>query len=71
MFGIEKRVKRVRDALIQAFQAKQIEIMAKYENLKPDQIPKHDLTRAMVMYDLAQILITLSVDKHPDDEKDG
>lgn len=70
MFGIEKRVKRVRDALIKAFQAKQVEIMTQYASTPPDQIPKHDLARAYILHDLATILANLSLEKHPEDDKE-
>lgn len=70
MFGIEKRVERVRLALIKALQAKSIQIMMAHADKTPEQIPKHDLARSMVLHDLAEILTHLRVEKHPDDEKD-
>lgn len=71
MFGIEKKVARVRDAMIKALQAKAVEIMQQYADKKPDQIPKDQLARAQVLMDLAGILTNLSIEKHPDDDKDG
>ena len=70
MFGIEKKVERVRQALIRALQAKSVEIMMLHSDKKPDQIPKHDLARGLVLHDLAEILTHLRVEKHPEDEKD-
>ena len=68
MFGVEKRVERVRQALIKAFQAKSVEIMMAHASKKPEDIPKHDLARSWVMRDLAEILTNLRVEKHPEDE---
>jgi hypothetical protein len=68
MFGVAKRVERVRVALVRALQAKSIEIMMKYADKKPEEIPKHDLARSMVLHDLAEILTNLHIDKHPEDE---
>lgn len=69
MFGIEKKVERVRMALVKAFQAKSIEIMTKHAAKKPEEIPRHDLARSMVLYDLAEILANLRIEKHPEDEE--
>lgn len=69
MFGMKKRVERVRQALIQALQKKSATIMMAYNNLKPEQIPKNELARAQVLYDLAEILANLFVEEHPDDDK--
>jgi hypothetical protein len=68
MFGVEKRVERVRQALIRAFQAKSIEIMTAHADKKPADIPRHDLARSMVLHDLAEILTNLRVEKTPEDE---
>jgi hypothetical protein len=70
MFGIEKRVKRLRDALIQALRAKSAQIMSLHATKKPEEIPRHDLARAMVLHDLAEILAHLVVEKHAEDEKE-
>lgn len=69
MFGIKEKVDRVRHALINAFRAKSIEIMTKHAAKKPEEIPKHDLARSMVLHDIAEILVNLRIDPHPDDEK--
>ena len=69
MFGIEKRVDRVRHALVQALKAKAVQIMSLHSDKKPELIPKNDLARSQVLLDLAEILTTLKVDKHPDDDK--
>lgn len=68
MFGIEKRVEQVRQALIRAFKAKSMEIMSKHATKKPEEIPKHDLARSMVFHDLAEILTRLVIPKHPEDD---
>lgn len=68
MFGVEKRVERVRQALIKAMQAKSVAIMSAHATLPPDKIPKHDLARSMVLHDLAEILTHLVVKPQPDDE---
>lgn len=70
MFGIEKRVERVRQALVRALQAKSVEIMMQHADKDPRDIPKHDLARSMVLHDLAQVLANLRVEKHPEDDKD-
>jgi len=68
MFGVEKRVERVRQALVQAFRAKSVQIMAKHADKKPEDIPRHDLARSMVFIDLAEILTNLRIEKKPEDE---
>ena len=68
MFGIEKKVERVRVALVRALQAKSMEIMMRYADKKPEEIPRHDLARGMILHDLAEILTNLRVEKHPEDE---
>ena len=70
MFGIEKKVTRVRLALVKALQTKSVEIMTKHADKKPEEIPRHDLARSLVLHDLAEILTNLRVEKHPEDEKD-
>ena len=68
MFGIEKKVERVRQALIHALRAKSIAIMTTHAAKKPEEIPRHDLARSMVLHDLAEILTHLLVEKHPEDD---
>jgi hypothetical protein len=68
MFGVEKKVERVRQALISALNAKSAEIMMKYTSKKPEEIPRHELARAMVLRDLAEILASLRIEKHPEDD---
>ena len=68
MFGVEKRVERVRQALVQAFRAKSVEIMTKHASKKPEDIPRHDLARSMVLLDLAEVLTNLRIEKKPEDE---
>lgn len=68
MFGmVEKRVARVRAALVKALQAKKIEIMVAHAEKKPEDIPWLDLARAMILGDIADIIRNLSVEEHPDD----
>jgi hypothetical protein len=69
MFGVEKRVERVRAALVRALQAKSLEIMTAHAALPPEQIPRHDLARALVLNDLAGILANLRVEKKPGDDE--
>lgn len=71
MFGVEKRVERVRQALVQAFRAKSIEIMTKHAAKKPEDIPRHDLARSMVLLDLAEVLTNLRIEKKPEDETEA
>ncbi len=61
MFGIEQKVERVRNALIQAMRLKSASIMKQHAAKHPDAIPKSDLARAMVLHDIAEILVHLSV----------
>lgn len=65
MFNIEKRVERVRHALIKAMRAKSIEIMTAHAAKQPQDIPKHDLARSMMLHDLAEILTNLRVEPLP------
>jgi len=69
MFGIEKKVERVRVALVRALQTKSVQIMMAHADKSPEQIPKHDLARSMVLHDLAEILANLHIGKHPEDDE--
>lgn len=69
MFGLTKKVERVRTALVHALKLKSIAIMNAHAQKKPEEIPKHDLARSMVLHDLAEILQNLHV-KHPENERD-
>ena len=70
MFGVEKRVERVRQALIRAFKAKSVEIMTTHASKPPEAIPRHDLARSLILLDLAEILVNLRVEKKPEDDED-
>jgi hypothetical protein len=70
MFGIEQKVERVRHALIKAMRAKSMEIMTAHAAKQPQDIPKHDLARSMILHDLAEILATLRVEPLPN-EREG
>jgi ribosomal protein S3AE len=71
MFGVERRVERVRQVLIQAFRAKMNEIMKKHAAKKPEEIPLVDLVRSMIFHDIAEILANLSIEKRPEDERES
>lgn len=73
MFGIEQKVERVRHALIKAMRAKSMEIMTSHATKSPQDIPKHDLARSMILHDLAEILVHLRVEPLPEErsERDG
>jgi hypothetical protein len=43
-------------------------IMTSHADKKPELVPRHDLARAMVLNDLAEILANLNVAKHPGDK---
>jgi hypothetical protein len=61
MFGIERKVERVRQALIHGMRAKSAAIMKVHAAKAPEAIPKSDLARAMVLQDLAEILVHLTL----------
>lgn len=65
MFGLDKHVERVRHALIKAMRAKGIEIQTKHADKTPEQIPRNDLARTQVLFDLADILLNLRVEPLP------
>ena len=69
MFGVKKKVERVRVALIQALRVKSARIMQVHASKPPEAIPKHDLARSMALLDLAEILESLRLEDHPDDDK--
>lgn len=69
MFGINKRVERVRVALITALLARSTAVMQLHASKNPSEIPKHDLARALVLRDIADILTHLRVEQVP--EEDG
>lgn len=63
LLGIEEKVARVRIALITACKAKGAEIMALHANKKAEEVPKNDLGRAQVLFDIAGILENLVLPK--------
>ncbi len=67
--GVKKRVERVRQALIRAFQAKAVKIMTMHATKRPEDIPRHDLARSMILHDLAEILTNLHVEDNPEDDE--
>ena len=67
MFGIEKRVKRVRDALVRSLKAKSFEIAQSHSNTDPTKIPWLDTARVIIFNDLAEIILTLQVEELPED----
>ena len=69
MFGVKKKVERVRAALVHALKAKSAKIMQVHASKSPGDIPKHDLARSMALLDLAEILESLRIEDHPDDDK--
>lgn len=69
MFGLEKRVLRVRAALVRDLKAKSAAIMLEHADKKPEDIPWLALARAMILGDVADILQNLVVKEHPDDNR--
>jgi len=68
MLGIEKRVKHLRDTLVEAFRQKSASIMHPYIQTRPEDVPRLELTRAMILRDVADILANLSVPEQAKDE---
>lgn len=68
MFGVKKRVENARQAIVQGLQKKSISIMQAYAHLPVEQIPKHDLARAMVLHDIAEVLLGIHVDDSADEK---
>lgn len=67
MFGVEKRVERVRTALVRALRAKSIQIMTQHADKAPDKIPWIDVARATILGDIADIVQKLGVEELPED----
>jgi hypothetical protein len=68
MFGVNKRIERVRVDLVRAFKAKSMEIMLKHSGVPPEKIPPIDVTRAMLLNDIADIILKLGVEEIPEDK---
>ena len=68
MLGIEKRVKHLRDTLVEAFRQKSASIMHPYIQTRPEDVPRLELTRAMILRDVADVLANLSVPEQAKDE---
>ena len=68
MFGVEKRVKRVRDALVRSLRAKSMEIARPHIGKDPTTIPWMDTAKAIILSDLAEIILTLQVEEIPEDK---
>lgn len=68
MLGIEKRVKNLRDTLVGAFRQKSASIMHPYIKTKPEDVPRLELTRALVLRDIADVLADLNVPGQAEDE---
>lgn len=70
MFGgmVEKRVERVRAALVRALKTKSFEIMTSHADKTPDKIPWMDVARATILNDIADIVQKLGVEELPEDK---
>ena len=68
MFGIEKRVKRVRDALVRSLKAKGMEIAQQHIGADPKTIPWMDTARVIILADIAEIILKLDVEELPEDK---
>lgn len=55
LFGIDERIEQIRVTLVRAFKQKSAAIMALYASKKLEDIPKIDLTRALVLEDIAEV----------------
>ena len=69
LLGIEEKVASVRQALVKGLRTKAIAIMTAHADKQPEQIPKHDLARSMVLNDLAEILLGLKIEDPPSKER--
>jgi len=71
MWGVEKRVERVRTSLVRSLKAKSMAIMTAHDGVDPAKIPWLDVARASLLNDIADIIADLQVQKQPgeDDEK--
>jgi hypothetical protein len=69
MFGVEKRVERVRAALVQALKSKGMAIMNAHAAVDPSKIPWIDVARATILTDLADIIQNLQVQKQPGEDE--
>lgn len=68
MFGVEKRVERVRNALVRTLRSKSMEIMAPHSTKKVEDIPWMDVARGMIYAELAEIIEHLRVEELPEDK---
>lgn len=70
MFGVEKRVERVRAALVQALKSKSMMIMNAHAAIAdPAKIPWIDVARATILTDLADIIRNLQVQKQAGEDE--
>lgn len=61
MFGMEEKIKNARNALINGLMARAAEVLDPYKDKPVAEIPKHELARAMVLNDIADVIKSFAV----------
>jgi hypothetical protein len=59
IFNIEEKINNLLKSFANALRTKSVQIMSSHADKKPEDIPKHDLARAMVLSDIAEILLKM------------
>jgi hypothetical protein len=68
-FGVQKRVERVRAALVNALMTKSVSIMQTHALIQdPSKIPWIDVARATILKDIADIIQGLGIEETPEDK---
>jgi hypothetical protein len=67
VFGINKRVERVRAALVHALNKRAFEIMLVHRDKPASDIPPLDLARSRILMDIAEVLKGVDLGGDPDE----
>ena len=59
IFNIEEKINNLLKSFANALRTKSVQIMSAHADKKPEDIPKHDLARAMTLSDIAEILLKM------------
>lgn len=60
MFGIEERIANARTALVNGLMTRAAKVLEPYNDKPIADIPKHELARAMVLNDIADVIKSLA-----------
>jgi hypothetical protein len=60
LFGMEERIQKARTALVNGLMTRAAKVLEPYNDKPVAEIPKHELARAMVLEDIADVIKSLA-----------